>query len=227
MSSMVAEAASVERLALATAGGEPEKQVQTAFSLRGYIPRERWDSCLDIPLHLSVLVPMPRMSLQGLLGLKAGQIVEAGWPASADVPLLVEEMFLANGELEPVGEKLGVRINGFDEQPRPTLHAAVSSPDAGEAESWVESEKSTSLEDLKLVPQLRFGHAEVPMRDVLGLCVGDVLILNRPVIAPVTLAAGGRVVASGELVLVHGGYAIRIDEVAGLARHLPSDDMAF
>jgi flagellar motor switch protein FliN/FliY len=197
---------------------EMERAAVGPFAVR-YIPRERWELCGEMTTYLSVAIPMPEMSLQALLSLRAGMVVDAGWPAAQDVPLQVEERFLASVELEPVGDRLGVRINGFMELARSvaTTAAAGSVSDA----------ESCSLEDLKLRPMLRFGATTMSMREVLGLSVGDTVVLDRPVIAPVKLTAGGRVVASGDLMLVNGGYAVQIGQVAELVPHLPPCGAAF
>ena len=77
--------------------------------------KERWNAYAEVPARLSVLIPLPRMSLQELLGLKPGTLLVSTWQLSQDVPLLVGEVFLANVGCEPAGEKLGVRINSFDQ----------------------------------------------------------------------------------------------------------------
>jgi flagellar motor switch/type III secretory pathway protein FliN len=77
--------------------------------------KERWNAYAEVPARLSVLIPLPRMSLQDLLGLKPGTLLVSTWQISQDVPLLVGDVFLANVGCEPAGERLGVRINSFDQ----------------------------------------------------------------------------------------------------------------
>ena len=77
--------------------------------------KERWNAYSEVPARLSVLIPLPKMSLQQLLGLKPGTLLVSTWQLSQDVPLLVGDVFLANVGCEPAGEKLGVRINSFDQ----------------------------------------------------------------------------------------------------------------
>ena len=77
--------------------------------------KDRWNAYAEVPARLSVLIPLPRMSLQALLELKPGTLLVSNWQLSQDVPLLVGEVFLANVGCEPAGEKLGVRVNSFDQ----------------------------------------------------------------------------------------------------------------
>lgn len=77
--------------------------------------RERWNAYADVPSRLSVLIPLPRMSLGQLLALEPGTLLVSTWQTSQDVPLLVGDVFLANVGCEPAGERLGVRINSFDQ----------------------------------------------------------------------------------------------------------------
>ncbi len=193
-----------------------------------YMSRERWDTCLEIMTHLSVEVPMPPMSLQALMEIKVGAVLEAEWPATHDIPLTVEDIFLACVEMEPVGDKLGVRINGFNEQPRPMATPKLDlKPSTTTGEGSEANGGNCALEDIQLTPRLCFGRTTLPMRDVLGFCVGDMVVLDRLVVSPVTVEAGGRTVASGELVLLDGGYAVRVTGVSEMRRHLPQENAAF
>jgi flagellar motor switch/type III secretory pathway protein FliN len=96
--------------------GLPDEPGQTAPATLG-LPRskERWNAYADVPARLSVQIPMPRISLHELLALKPGAMLVSNWLLGADVPLLVGDVFLANVSCEPAGERLGVRINGFDQ----------------------------------------------------------------------------------------------------------------
>ena len=80
-----------------------------------------------------------------------------------------------------------------------------------------------ALDDLRIGAQLRIGTMVLPLRNILNMKVGEVLPLDRPLNAPVQVLAGGRTVATGELVASNGFYAVKIKEVSALARHLPVD----
>lgn len=77
--------------------------------------KERWNAYAEVPARLSVLIPLPKLSLQELLDLRPGSLLVSTWQISQDVPLLVGDVFLANVGCEPAGERLGVRINSFDQ----------------------------------------------------------------------------------------------------------------
>lgn len=83
------------------------------------------------------------------------------------------------------------------------------------------ADRQRSLDDLKVEATLRIGVATVPLKTILGIKVGQVIPLDRPLAGPVQVIVGGRTVASGELVAVHGFYAIKIKDVSVLERHLP------
>jgi len=89
------------------------------------------------------------------------------------------------------------------------------------------ADREHSLEDLRVEAELRIGTTMLPLRSLLGITVGEVIALDRPLAAPVQVVVGGRTVASGELVLVDGFFAVRIDTVAALKMHLPADGTEF
>lgn len=80
-----------------------------------------------------------------------------------------------------------------------------------------------ALDDLRIGAQLRIGTMMLPLRKILEMKVGEVLPLDRPLSAPVQVLAGGRTVATGELVASNGFYAVKIRDVSALSRHLPID----
>ena len=77
--------------------------------------KERWLAYADVEARLSVEVPLPRISLKALLEMKPGTLLKSDWHMSQDVSLVVGDVFLAFVSCEPAGERLGVRINGFDQ----------------------------------------------------------------------------------------------------------------
>ena len=98
--------------------------------------------------------------------------------------------------------------------------------DAGSEGNESSGERRTelqALDDLRISAQLRIGTMVLPLRNILNMKVGEVLPLDRPLSAPVQVLAGGRTVATGELVASNGYYAVQIKEVSTLARHLPVD----
>jgi flagellar motor switch protein FliN len=84
-----------------------------------------------------------------------------------------------------------------------------------------------SMEDLKISAQLQIGSTTLPLRSILNIKVGEVIPLDRPLSAPVQVIAGGRTVASGELVLLNGFFAVDIKEVSTLEMHLPAETLKY
>jgi flagellar motor switch protein FliN len=70
------------------------------------------------------------------------------------------------------------------------------------------------LMDVELAVTLRFGEKRLLLREILDLCPGSVIELNREVQEPVDMLLDGRLVARGEVVVMNGNYGLRITEVA-------------
>jgi len=70
------------------------------------------------------------------------------------------------------------------------------------------------LLDIELGVSLRFGSRQMLLKDVLDLCSGSVVELDRQVRDPVDLLVDGRLIAQGEVVIVGGNYGLRITRVA-------------
>ncbi len=70
--------------------------------------------------------------------------------------------------------------------------------------------------DVELNVSLRFGQREMALREVLELESGSVVELNRRVDEPVELLLDGRVIATGEAVIVDGNYGLRVTKVSPL-----------
>ncbi|MDR3764982.1 MAG: FliM/FliN family flagellar motor switch protein [Acidobacteriota bacterium] len=70
------------------------------------------------------------------------------------------------------------------------------------------------LLDIELNATLRFGTRQMLLRDILELCSGSVVELDRAVQEPVDLLIDGRIIAQGEVVIVDGNYGLRVLQVA-------------
>lgn len=64
---------------------------------------------------------------------------------------------------------------------------------------------------LNLVAQI--GEVEKPMKEVLGIKVGQVVEFDKVVGEPMDVYIGGRLMCRGEIVVVNERYGIRISEV--------------
>jgi flagellar motor switch protein FliN/FliY len=70
------------------------------------------------------------------------------------------------------------------------------------------------LLDLEMDVTLRFGRRQMLMKDILELCSGSVIELDRMVQEPVDLLIDNKIIAKGEVVIVNGNYGLRVTEVA-------------
>ncbi len=64
----------------------------------------------DVPLHVVIEAGRLKMSLQQLLDLKAGNLLELGITPQTGVNLVVSGKVVGRGELVRVGDALGVRV---------------------------------------------------------------------------------------------------------------------
>ncbi len=95
----------------------------------------------------------------------------------------------------------------------------VTSPDFQEVSDHGRSSGGTTnndlkrFQDIKVVVSADLGRATVPLQTLMNLGEGSVLELNREIDSPVELVAQGVPLASGEVVVVNGCFAIRITKV--------------
>ncbi len=100
-------------------------------------------------------------------------------------------------------------------EPKPVA-APVSAPPPI-AETVTASFANRNLDlllDIELGVTLRFGTRRMPLKDILELCSGSVVELDRRVEDPVELLIDGRLIAQGEVVIVEGSYGLRVTQVA-------------
>ncbi len=70
----------------------------------------RLDMLLDVPLDVSVELGRCRMSIQELLTLGPGAVVELDKVAGEPLDVLINDRLVARGEAVVVNDKFGVRI---------------------------------------------------------------------------------------------------------------------
>ncbi len=70
----------------------------------------RLDLLLDVPLDVSVELGRSRMSIQELLALGPGSVIELDKIAGEPLDILVNNRLVARGEAVVVNDKFGVRI---------------------------------------------------------------------------------------------------------------------
>jgi flagellar motor switch protein FliN/FliY len=69
------------------------------------------------------------------------------------------------------------------------------------------------LRDVQLPVTIRFGRADLTLRQALQLRDGSVIELDAPADAPVEILVNGHPIARGEVVAVNGNWAVRIQEI--------------
>jgi flagellar motor switch protein FliN/FliY len=82
----------------------------------GAEPARRLDLLLDVPLDVSVELGRTRLSVQDLLGLGPGSVIELDKVAGEPLDILVNDRLVARGEAVVVNDKFGVRITDIVSQ---------------------------------------------------------------------------------------------------------------
>jgi flagellar motor switch protein FliN len=77
---------------------------------------KRLELLLDVPLDLSVELGRARMTIQDLLGLGPGSVIELDKIAGEPLDILVNDRLVARGEAVVVNDKFGVRITDIVSQ---------------------------------------------------------------------------------------------------------------
>lgn len=72
--------------------------------------QQRIELLLDVPLDISVELGRTRLSIQELLALGPGSVVELDKVAGEPLDILVNDRLVARGEAVVVNDKFGVRI---------------------------------------------------------------------------------------------------------------------
>ena len=86
-------------------------------SENGTAPGERrMDLLLDVPLDVSVELGRARMTIQDLLALGPGSVIELDKIAGEALDILVNDRLVARGEAVVVNDKFGVRITDIVSQ---------------------------------------------------------------------------------------------------------------
>ena len=71
----------------------------------------------------------------------------------------------------------------------------------------------TRIKNIHITVSAELGKAEIPIQQLMGLAEGSVIELDRDIDSPVELFAQGVALASGEVLVVDGHFAIRILQV--------------
>jgi flagellar motor switch protein FliN len=100
------------------------------------------------------------------------------------------------------------------------------SPHGGPADPRLSAGRGTRtmdlLLDVELPVSLSFGRTQVPLKDVLKLTTGSIVELNRGVTEPVDVLVNQCLIARGEVVVIDGNYAVRIQQIISPQERLRS-----
>ena len=69
------------------------------------------------------------------------------------------------------------------------------------------------LLDIPLSLTVELGSTKLPMKDVIALCNGSVITLDKQAEAPVELLINGKLLARGEVIIVDNKLGIKITEI--------------
>jgi flagellar motor switch protein FliN/FliY len=78
------------------------------------------------------------------------------------------------------------------------------------------------LLDVELPVSLSFGRSLVALKDVLKLTTGSIVELDRNVTEPVDVLVNQCLIARGEVVVIDGNYAVRIQQIISPQERLRS-----
>lgn len=73
-------------------------------------PNQRFELLLDVPLEVMVQLGRTRMTIQELLSLGPGSVVELDKVAGEPLDIIINDRLVARGEAVVVNDKFGVRI---------------------------------------------------------------------------------------------------------------------
>jgi flagellar motor switch protein FliN/FliY len=74
------------------------------------VSTRRLDLLLDVPLDVTVELGRSRMTIQDLLGLSPGTVIELDKVAGEPLDIVVNDRLIARGEAVVINDKFGIRI---------------------------------------------------------------------------------------------------------------------
>ncbi|HEY3937165.1 MAG TPA: FliM/FliN family flagellar motor switch protein [Bryobacteraceae bacterium] len=128
-------------------------------------------------------------------------------------------------EQGPAGKRQSAEAPGA-ELPGTALNAAPNLALNSAPNSASKSPMLDRLMDLQLPVSVLLGRAVLSVREVLKICPGSVIELDRQIEDHVEVVVHGTVVARGEIVSVRGNYGVRIKEVISRQDRIALKDAA-
>jgi len=144
------------------------------------------------------------------------RLVPEAKPSAEPPPSAQPEAQAAAGQPE-VGSQAGSQDTS---QPNPQPNTQPSPAVAAEPAAPSSNRNLELLLDIELGVTLHFGSRQMLLQDIIELCSGSVIELDRRVEQPVDLLIDGHLIAQGEVVIVEGNYGLRVTQVAGRGEKL-------
>jgi flagellar motor switch protein FliN/FliY len=164
---------------------------------------------------------------QALTSRFRGEVTCAGGGETTTVPANSLPVTMTLGEavltLYMASSKALVDLCERSATARSTPETALSSP---QPQNQAETDKRgypkglDLLLDVELPLSVSFGHAELPIKDVIKLTTGSIVELNRSIAEPVEIIVNNVVIARGEVVVVEGNFGVRIKQVISRQQRL-------
>lgn len=137
------------------------------------------------------------------------------WPPSSIAWLRIGEEASPLGAIElQMSAALVAGLRPEAAEPARSESQALENPPSSPGDGKV---SLNLLMDVELGVVVRFGSRRLLLREVLDLNPGSVISLDRQVQEPADLLLDGRVLASGEVVVVDGNYGFRVTETGPAA----------
>jgi flagellar motor switch protein FliN/FliY len=162
---------------------------------------EQREAVLELIRQVGGLVATRAPDPRGESQLRLEASAAPSWKAAATMGLRVALAVTANFEIRLTAELLEALLPAPGQPPPPSVSALPA------------AEKLGTLMNVELTVSLRFGGRSMLLKDILDLCPGAVVELDRQVQDPVELLLDGKKVARGEVVVVDGNYGLRVTEL--------------
>lgn len=116
---------------------------------------------------------------------------------------------------------------GAGEGAQDTVNVAAFAPLA-EAKVDIKADPNAQDMNLKMVMDIpvdvhvEIGGTRIPIRDILRLCVGSVIELERLAGQPADIIVNGRLIGQGDIVVVNENFGIRVAKLVGIEERIQS-----
>lgn len=94
----------------AAAMARVEKKAEVEPQAETHDEEARWKPVMALPCKLTVDLSLCRFTVADFLSLRAGSIVATPWAIARDVPVRINGILVAWGELEAASNRMAVRL---------------------------------------------------------------------------------------------------------------------